>query len=112
TSCSVDLTLSAQDSESGVRSMRLSNDGEHWLTVPFQGTFPWNLADPFYGGTYGQSTYTAYVTFVDYEGNESAVYQDSISKQAGAAGLVLLHGHTFRSIQDALDAAAPGDTVL
>ncbi|MBM2833971.1 MAG: hypothetical protein HW406_1132 [Candidatus Brocadiaceae bacterium] len=54
TSYSVTLNLSATDSGSGVRDMRLSNDGTHWTEwVRFSTQYSWNMADTNYGGQYG-----------------------------------------------------------
>jgi PKD repeat protein len=112
TSYSVTLNLSATDSDSGVAYMRFSNDGVSWTDWKFYSSeYVWNLADLRYGGQYGLTTYTVFVKFRDSEENESSVYSDTINKVAGTPGQILLNGESYVTIQDAVDAASPGDTV-
>ena len=112
TSYSVTLDLSATDAGSGVKHMRLSNDEANWTYwLPFVSKYSWNVADRNYGGQYGLTTYTVYAQFRDYEGNESVVSQDSITKAPGTPEQILLNGVGYETIQDAIDAASPGDIV-
>lgn len=74
--------------------------------------FPWNLADPSYGGKYGLTTYTVYAQFRDNQGNESIVYSDTIDKVSGKPGNIILRGKFYETIQDAVDTANAGDTVF
>ena len=94
--------------------MRLSNDGSHWTGFRLyeSNVSPWDLGKSQYGGTQvPQTSYTVYVQYMDTEGNVSPVYQDSISFVVGSAGQILLAGLEYPTIQDAIDAASPGDTV-
>lgn len=109
----VTLSLSASDADSGVAGFRVSNDGTRWKTYTgMQQSITWNLADTGYGGQYGLTSYTVYVQYCDVEENYSPSYSDSIAKSASSPGMVLLNGEAYATIQDALDAANSGDTVL
>ncbi len=113
TSYSVILNTTANPVANGVQqSMRFSNDGTHWSDWQYVlSIFPWNLANPNYGGKVGITTYTVYAQFKDDQGNQSATYSDTIDKVAGIAGNVILKGKLYQTIQDAINAANPGDTV-
>ncbi len=112
TSYSVTLNLSASDSDSGVKHMRFSNDKTNWTYWEhYNSQYPWSLVDTRYGGKYGSTIYTVYAQFRDYEGNESQIYSDTITKVTGTPGQILLNGKVYETIQDAIDAASPGDTV-
>ncbi|MFH1287125.1 MAG: NosD domain-containing protein, partial [bacterium] len=111
-SYSVTLNLSAVDSDSGVKEMKLSNDGNNWTNwINYTTEYQWNLADWNYGGQYGLAAYTVYAKFKDYEGNASQSCSDSITKTSGTSGQILLKGKVYPAIQDAIDAASQGDTV-
>ncbi|MFH1288839.1 MAG: putative Ig domain-containing protein [bacterium] len=111
-SYSVTLNLTATDSSSGVKNMRLSNNGNNWTNwVNYTTEYSWNLADQKYGSQPGLSSYTVYVKYRDEQNNESDVYSDTITKGTGTPGLILLNGETYQTIQDAIDAASSGDTV-
>lgn len=110
---SVTLYLSASDAGLGIQYMRLSNDGLNWTGwYYFTSQFPWNLADPQYGGRYGLTTYTAYAQFRDGQSNESPVYSDTINKLSGKPGNIILKGEFYEAIQDAVAAANSGDTIF
>ena len=114
TALSVTLNLAVTDAETGVAFMQGSNDGTIWSAwKTYETKWPgWNLADLRYGGTYRQiGTYTVHVQFKDYAGNISSVYSDTIDKDAGTPGDIILRGKTYPTIQDAIDAAQYGDTV-
>lgn len=71
-SSAVILTLSAQDSESGVATMRFSNDGITWSSPElYSNTKVWMLI-----GDYGEKI--VYVKFSDKAGNWSQPFSDSI----------------------------------
>lgn len=108
---SVTLNLTASDVGSGVASMSFSNDNIHWAGAYFAPTFAWNLADPEYGGTYGQASYTVYAKFWDNQGNPSTTYTATIQKVTGQPGNVILKGIYYETIDDALNAAVSGDIV-
>lgn len=109
---SVTLNLSASDAASGVQHMRFSNDGVNWsYWQNFAVQYPWNLADWNYGGQSGLATYTVYVQFRDQQQNVSNTFSDSITKVAGTPGNIILKNQLYVMIQDAINAANPGDTV-
>jgi parallel beta-helix repeat protein len=109
----VTLSLTAFDSGSGVRWMRVSNDGVHWTGWEFfTDSLAWNLADASYGGQPGLTTYYVYVQFMDFERNESGTYTDSIQKTSGGGGYIVLNGDYYPTIQEAINAASYGDTVF
>lgn len=71
-SISVVLSLSADDSGSGVVEMRLSNDGANWTPwQPFADSQTWELLP-------GDGAKTVFVRYRDDAGNESATYSDAI----------------------------------
>ncbi len=113
TSYSVMLNTTVNAPANGVRQyMRFSNDGityGWWQNV--SSMYPWNLADPNYGGKAGLTTYKVYAQFQDDQGNISPVYTDTIDKVAGTAGNIILNGKFYETIQDAINAANPGETV-
>ncbi|MBF0387120.1 MAG: S8 family serine peptidase [Candidatus Omnitrophica bacterium] len=67
------LTLTAEDSLSGVALMNFSNDGTIWSDpVPYAETKEWTLAD-------GDGIKTVYAKFYDAAGNESPVASNTIT---------------------------------
>lgn len=113
TSYSVMLNTTVNPPANGIRQyMRFSNDGVAWsFWQDVSQMFPWNLADPNYGGKAGLTTYTVYAQFRDDQGNQSPVYSDTIDKVAGTPGNIILNGKLFETIQDAINVANPGETV-
>ncbi len=110
---SVTLHLSASDTDSGIQYMRFSNDGINWsFWVGFASQYPWNLADSRTGGKLNQTSYTVFAQFRDNQENESATFSDTIDKVASMPGNILLNGKLYETIQDAVDAAQPGETVF
>lgn len=72
TSNLVTLSLSATDAESGVSTMRFSNDGNTWSTwESFAASKSWSLSP-------GDGIRTVYVQFMNGDGIPSLVYYDSI----------------------------------
>ena len=72
TSSPVTLALSATDAESGVPTMRFSNDGSNWSTwESFAASKPWSLSP-------GDGIRTVYVQYMNGDGTPSLVYYDSI----------------------------------
>ena len=111
-SYSVTLGLTASDADSGLRGFSLSNDGVNWKAFTgLQQQLSWNIADPEAGGRYGLSSYTVSVRFQDNQDNCSPTYTATIAKTASSPGMILLKDKTFSVLQDALNAAQPGDTV-
>jgi subtilisin family serine protease len=83
TSPTVTLTLSAEDTISGVFQVRYSNE-ETWDNAPwepFSETKTWNL-------TADDGTKTVYVQFIDKAGLVSAVYSDTITLDTNTSGAV------------------------
>jgi uncharacterized protein YjiK len=87
TSTSVELTLSASDSGSGVDEMRLSNDGSTWSTwEPYSGSKSWTLPS-------GDGSKTVYVQYRDQATHVSPSYSDSIILDTAAPiGSILIDG--------------------
>ncbi len=86
-STAVNLTLSANDSGSGVYQMRFSNDNSSWSAWEAYGTSrSWTL-------TSGDGTKTVYVQYSDNLGNISSSFTDSIILDTTApSGSILING--------------------
>jgi hypothetical protein len=74
-----------RDDVSGVDSVRLSNDGQHWSSsMPYTSSgstptsYQWDLTDPAYGGTSDGGAKTVYVQFHDRSGKLSQAESDTI----------------------------------
>jgi len=83
TTKTVTLTLTATDKTSGVRWVKISNDGKKWtswLTFNFyRKNFRWNLGKVRYGGNRFKGRKCVYVKFKDRANNGSSVKKDCIS---------------------------------
>ncbi|MCY2990806.1 MAG: right-handed parallel beta-helix repeat-containing protein [Planctomycetota bacterium] len=108
----VTLFPNATDVESGVQAARFISDGNSWTLWNYLAPqVAWNLADNRYGGRTGLSADTVYAQFMDAQGNVSAVSTATINKVAAKPGNIILNGRIFATIQEAINAAQPGDTV-
>ncbi len=87
TSASVNLTLSASDSGSGVYQMRFSNDGSTWSAWEAYATSKaWSL-------TSGDGTKTVYVQYQDNVGYTSSSFSDTIILDTVApSGSIVING--------------------
>ncbi len=113
-SYSVTLSITANDTESGVLYMSLSNNGTAWTSWDYLNpTRLWDLRDSLYGGyTKADGKYTVYLRLRDAESNVSSSYTATITKVEGAPGIVTLKGKTYESLQQAIETATAGDTVF
>ncbi len=86
-STAVSLSLSANDSGSGVARMRFSNDNSVWSDwAPYAAYADWTLAP-------GDGSRTVYVEYQDTAGNDSTVYSDTITvDSSGATGGIVING--------------------
>jgi len=107
TSIKVMLRISADDNLSGVSEMRFSNDGRTWSPwEPFRRERTgWDLSR--FGGNSNEGNKTVWGQVRDRAGNISDTFKASIKFT-----LTLRVPQDFKSIQDAIDAAEDGCTIL
>jgi glucose/arabinose dehydrogenase len=80
----IGVTDTATDTDTGVATMRVSNDGAIWDTVPYATSFSWDVTNAAFGGTGATGTKTVTMEWQDGAGNWSSPVQHSITLLTGA----------------------------